>query len=104
MIRSNDRQLIEQAELERCILLTENKDFGWLISVSHTDLITLIKISGSLVTLLESTPTKKPRGRTPQGFWSYWPEEAGLIEFQVGGTRLELVASTMSTWRSSQLS
>jgi len=27
-----------------------------------------------------------------------------LIEFQVGGTRLELVASTMSTWRSSQLS
>ena len=37
MQRSNDRALIEQAHRERRILLTEDKDFGWLVYVSHTD-------------------------------------------------------------------
>jgi predicted nuclease of predicted toxin-antitoxin system len=33
--RSDDRQLIEQAGRERRILLTEDKDFGWLVFVSQ---------------------------------------------------------------------
>ena len=33
--RSDDRELIEQANLQKRILLTEDKDFGWLVFVSH---------------------------------------------------------------------
>ena len=36
MSRSDDRTLIEQAGREQRILLTENKDFGWLVFASHT--------------------------------------------------------------------
>jgi len=35
--RSDDRELIEQAYREQRILLTEDKDFGWLVYVSYTD-------------------------------------------------------------------
>jgi predicted nuclease of predicted toxin-antitoxin system len=35
--RSDDRVLIEQAHRERRILLTEDKDFGWLVFVSHAE-------------------------------------------------------------------
>ncbi len=35
--RSDDRELIEQASRENRILLTEDKDFGWLVFVSHAD-------------------------------------------------------------------
>jgi predicted nuclease of predicted toxin-antitoxin system len=35
--RSDDRELIEQADREKRILLTEDKDFGWLVFVSHAD-------------------------------------------------------------------
>lgn len=37
MQRSDDRELIERATREKRILLTEDKDFGWLVFVSHTD-------------------------------------------------------------------
>jgi predicted nuclease of predicted toxin-antitoxin system len=37
MDRSDDRELIEQAHREKRILLTEDKDFGWLVYVSHAD-------------------------------------------------------------------
>jgi len=37
MQRSVDRELIERAAHERRILLTEDKDFGWLVYVSHAD-------------------------------------------------------------------
>lgn len=37
MQRSDDRVLIDQAARERRILLTEDKDFGWLVYVSHVD-------------------------------------------------------------------
>lgn len=33
--RSVDRELIEQAHREQRIRLTEDKDFGWLVFVSH---------------------------------------------------------------------
>jgi predicted nuclease of predicted toxin-antitoxin system len=35
--RSVDRELIEQAGREQRILLTEDKDFGWLVFASHAD-------------------------------------------------------------------
>lgn len=35
MHRSDDRNLIEQAAREQRILLTEGKDFGWLVFISH---------------------------------------------------------------------
>ena len=35
MHRSDDRELIELARREKRILLTEDKDFGWLVFVSH---------------------------------------------------------------------
>jgi predicted nuclease of predicted toxin-antitoxin system len=37
MHRSDDRELIDQASREKRILLTEDKDFGWLVFVSHVD-------------------------------------------------------------------
>ena len=33
MQRSDDRELIEQAHREKRILLTEDKDFGWLVGL-----------------------------------------------------------------------
>lgn len=35
--RSDDRELIEQAYREKRILLTEDKDFGWLVFVSYVE-------------------------------------------------------------------
>jgi len=35
--RSDDRELIERAGREKRVLLTEDKDFGWLVFVSHAD-------------------------------------------------------------------
>jgi predicted nuclease of predicted toxin-antitoxin system len=45
----DDRQLIEQAGLEGRILLTEDKDFGWLVFVSHADSsgVILIRFPGN---------------------------------------------------------
>ena len=37
MTRSVDRALIEQSGREGRILLTEDKDFGWLVFASHVD-------------------------------------------------------------------
>lgn len=37
MTRSVDRELIEQAGREQRTLLTEDKDFGWLVFASHAD-------------------------------------------------------------------
>jgi predicted nuclease of predicted toxin-antitoxin system len=37
MQRSVDSELLEQAYRENRILLTEDKDFGWLVFASHSD-------------------------------------------------------------------
>ena len=49
MHRSDDRELIDQAHGERRILLTEDKDFGWLVYVSHADSsgVILIRFPGN---------------------------------------------------------
>jgi predicted nuclease of predicted toxin-antitoxin system len=47
--RSDDRDLIDQASHEQRILLTEDKDFGWLVFVSHSDSagVILIRFPGN---------------------------------------------------------
>ena len=49
MTRSNDRALIQQANHEKRILLTEDKDFGWLVFVSHDESagVILIRFPGN---------------------------------------------------------
>ncbi len=49
MNRSDDRALIQQANLEKRILLTEDKDFGWLVFVSHAESagVILIRFPGN---------------------------------------------------------
>jgi predicted nuclease of predicted toxin-antitoxin system len=37
MTRSDDRSLLHQANEEKRILLTEDKDFGWLVFISHAE-------------------------------------------------------------------
>ncbi len=50
MHRSDDRSLIEQASREKRILLTEDKDFGWLVFASHADSsgVILIRFPGNV--------------------------------------------------------
>lgn len=50
MTRSVDRDLIEQAKREQRILITEDKDFGWLVFASHVDSpgVILIRFPGDL--------------------------------------------------------
>lgn len=52
--RSDDRQLINQAADESRILLTEDKDFGWLVYVSHevSAGVVLIRFPGNARSLL----------------------------------------------------
>ena len=47
--RSDDREVIEQAVREGRILLTEDKDFGWLVFVSHANSagVILIRFPGN---------------------------------------------------------
>jgi predicted nuclease of predicted toxin-antitoxin system len=48
MTRSDDRDLIDQAHRDQRILLTEDKDFGWLVFVSRADSagVVLIRFPG----------------------------------------------------------
>ena len=50
MKRSIDRELIEQANREQRILITEDKDFGWLVFASHVNSpgVILIRFPGNL--------------------------------------------------------
>lgn len=47
--RSDDRELIDQASREKRIVLTEDKDFGWLVFVSHAESagVILIRFPGN---------------------------------------------------------
>jgi predicted nuclease of predicted toxin-antitoxin system len=55
--RSDDRELIDQASREKRILLTEDKDFGWLVFVSHADSagVILIRFPGNVRQTLVQT-------------------------------------------------
>ena len=57
MTRSDDQALIEQAGRERRVLLTEDKDFGWLVFVSQADSagVILIRFPGDIRDALTKT-------------------------------------------------
>jgi len=44
--RSIDRELIDQAYQEDRVLVTEDKDFGWLVFASHVDTAGVILPAG----------------------------------------------------------
>lgn len=55
--RSDDRELIEQAARDQRILLTEDKDFGWLVFVSQAESagVILIRFPGNARETLAQT-------------------------------------------------
>ena len=57
MTRSVDRELIEQAGRERRILLTEDKDSGWLVFASHAESpgVVLLRFPGNVRQALAQT-------------------------------------------------
>jgi predicted nuclease of predicted toxin-antitoxin system len=61
--RSDDREVIEQANREKRILLTEDKDFGWLVFVSQADSagVILIRFPGNARQVLVRTITELVR-------------------------------------------
>lgn len=61
--RSDDRSLLEQAGRERRILLTEDKDFGWLVFVSHAESpgVILIRFPGNARQTLVQTVSRVVR-------------------------------------------
>jgi len=63
MRRSVDRELIEQAHREGRILLSEDKDFGWLVYVSHANSagVILIRFPGNARHMLAETITRLAR-------------------------------------------
>ncbi len=57
MQRSNDAALIAQADVEKLILLTEDKDFGWLVFASRAQAkgVILIRFPGNARNTLAQT-------------------------------------------------
>lgn len=60
MQRSDDKELIAQSAREQRILLTEDKDFGWLVFVSRADSagVILIRFPGNARETLAGTVTQ----------------------------------------------
>jgi predicted nuclease of predicted toxin-antitoxin system len=57
MPRSNDIEIIKFSHAENRVLLTEDKDFGWLVFVSHVDSagVVLIRFPGNARSTLPNT-------------------------------------------------
>jgi predicted nuclease of predicted toxin-antitoxin system len=57
MSRSSDRDVIKLSHAENRVLLTEDKDFGWLVFVSHADSagVVLIRFPGNARSTLPDT-------------------------------------------------
>lgn len=58
--RSVDSELIEQAYREKRVFITEDKDFGWLVYVSHVETagVILIRFPGNVRSQLAEVITK----------------------------------------------
>ena len=94
-----DQVLIDRADLQQALNILENR------CDPQPPVLTAIR---SALMLDHDAPVKFNAKVYQPGGWSKKASspsrrEASFIN-SVGGTRLELVASTMSTWRSSQLS
>lgn len=88
--RSSDRELIEHAHREQRILLTEDKDFGWLVFVTHSDSagVILIRYPGnarrSLAPAVVSL-VREHRSRLPGAFIVMQPGHVRISPRPVGG-------------------
>jgi len=79
--RSVDSELIEQAYREKRILLTEDKDFGWLVFVSHAETVgvILIRFPGNTRNQLANVITKLIQERGDEILNSFVVVQPGQI-------------------------
>ncbi|MEW5986589.1 MAG: DUF5615 family PIN-like protein [Chloroflexota bacterium] len=82
--RSNDRKLIELAHQEQRILLTEDKDFGWLVFVSHADSagVILIRFPGNARTTLAEAVTRLVSEHQERLLHSFVVVQPGYVRMQ----------------------
>lgn len=83
MQRSDDRELIEQAHGEQRILLTEDKDFGWLGFVSHANSagVILIRYPSRARKTLAQTIVKLARDEADRLRGAFVVVQPGQIRF-----------------------
>ncbi|MGQ9684263.1 MAG: DUF5615 family PIN-like protein [Anaerolineae bacterium] len=81
MTRSDDRELIAQATRERRVLVTEDKDFGWLVFASHLDSpgVLLLRFPGNARDVLGETLVGVVRERAEQLLGAFVVIQPGQI-------------------------
>jgi predicted nuclease of predicted toxin-antitoxin system len=79
--RSDDRELIDQTSREKRILLTEDKDFGWLVFVSHAESagVILIRFPGNARQTLVQTVRRLVREQGKQLLGAFVVVQPGHI-------------------------
>lgn len=84
MTRSIDRELIDQARQEERILLTEDKDFGWLVFVSAAKSagVILIRFPGNARAELAQTISKLVNEEVERLFGSFVVVQPGYIRIR----------------------
>ena len=84
--RSDDLQLIKQAAIEGRILLTEDKDFGWLVHASHEDSagVILIRFPGNARSLLSGAILNLVNDRSQELANSFVVVQPGYIRIRRG--------------------
>lgn len=82
--RSIDRELIELASRERRILLTEDKDFGWLVFVSHASSarVILIRFPGDARDTLARTIVRLVQEHGPSLFDAFVVVQPGYVRIR----------------------
>jgi len=83
MQRSDDRELIVRAHREQRILLTEDKDFGWLVFVSHADSagVILIRYPGNVRRTLAQAVINLVQQQSAQVLGAFVVMQPGQIRF-----------------------
>ena len=82
--RSVDRELIDHARREKRILLTEDKDFGWLVFVSAAESagVILIRFPGNARVELAQTVSKLINEETEKLYGSFVVVQPGYIRIR----------------------
>ena len=84
LTRSVDRELIDQAQQEQRILLTEDKDFGWLVFVSAAESagVILIRFPGNARAELAQTISKLINEEAGRLYGSFVVVQPGYIRIR----------------------
>ena len=82
--RSIDRELIEQARQEERVLLTEDKDFGWLVFVSTAESagVIFIRFPGNVRAELAQTISKLVNEEAERLYGSFVVVQPGYIRIR----------------------